>query len=122
MGADAGVKAAMSGQYSRDAERDADLNGARMMAAAGYDPEVLAHLLERLSQSGSVSQSRGWLHGPADRSGAARRAEIIRADIRFYPPKAYAADSGRFGEIQTTLAQLSPSGKQPAFMPAAGTK
>jgi hypothetical protein len=44
MGADAGVKAAMSGQYSRDAERDADLNGARMMAAAGYDPEVLGSI------------------------------------------------------------------------------
>jgi beta-barrel assembly-enhancing protease len=122
MGGEAGVKRVMSGKYSRDAERDADLNGARMMAAAGYDPEVLAHVLERLSQSASTPQSKGWLHGLGDHPDSAKRAEIIREDIRFYPGKKYDADSVRFRDIQTTLAQLAPAGRQPAFAPAAGTK
>lgn len=123
LGGEAGIRATMSSKYSRDAEFDADLNGARMMAAAGYNPEAVAHLLEGLGQSTEPPHSKVSLHGPADHPDNAKRAELIREDIKFYPAKTYEAESGRFNEVQTTVAQLSPAGgKQSAFIPAGGTR
>ncbi len=131
MGGEAGVRTITS-KYSRDAERDADLNGARMMAAAGYNPEALAHFLETLGQSGASNQSKHLGHLDADHPDAARRAQLIREDIRFYPAKTYEAESGRFIEMRAALGHLSAS-KKPATAvgpsdpahyepPTAGTK
>jgi predicted Zn-dependent protease len=117
LGGDAGIKAAQ-GKYSRDTERDADLNGARMMAAAGYNPEALAHLLDKLNESGATTPSKGLGHLGADHPDTAKRSEWIRQDILFYPAKTYDAESGRFPEIRAALVpmpgQAPGSGNQPA--------
>ncbi len=118
MGGDAGVKAAMSGKYSREAERDADLNGARMMAAAGYNPEALAHFLARQGQSGATLKSK-WDHGQNDVSDNAKRVELIHNDMRFYTAKAYDGETGRFAEIQATVNHL---GKPSGFIAVGGTR
>jgi predicted Zn-dependent protease len=112
MGGNLGVKS-MVNKYSRDSERDADLNGARMMAAAGYDPAALAHFLERLSQPGAT-KTKVWERMQADHPDAAQRAQSIREDIRFYPPKTYEAATGRFVEIQAAVTQLSAGVARPA--------
>jgi predicted Zn-dependent protease len=39
-------------KYSRDAEKDADIVGARMMARTGYDPVEMARFFEKLQSAG----------------------------------------------------------------------
>ncbi len=124
LGGEAGARAVTS-KYSRDSERDADLNGARMMAAAGYNPEAIALLLEKLSKSGASTKSKPWEHLGADHPDTAKRAQWIREDIHFYPAKTYDAESGRFPEIRTAVGQLTASSRQPVAGPEsspAGTK
>ena len=61
-GAQAGQMAAASYflKFSREYEKQADLLGARIMAAAGYDPRDLANMFQTIEQQGS-SRAPQWL-------------------------------------------------------------
>jgi hypothetical protein len=103
------------GKYSRDAERDADLNGARMAAAAGYNPIEVANFFEKLeAQAGSASRPKGldaWL---SSHPAPGRRVEYVSEDIRFYPPKEYNASTGQFQRIKTLVDSIGPPKMRPA--------
>jgi hypothetical protein len=103
------------GKYSRDAERDADLNGARMAAAAGYNPLEVANFFEKLEAlGGSASRPKGldaWL---SSHPAPGRRVEYVSEDLQFYPPKEYKAGTGQFERIKNLVDSIGPPKMKPA--------
>jgi Zn-dependent protease with chaperone function len=102
-------------KYSRDAERDADLNGARMLAAAGYNPLEMAHFFEKLEAAmGAASRPKGLESWFASHPAPGRRVEAVSEDIRFYPARAYSTDTGQFSQIKQVVAAIPPPKMKPA--------
>jgi hypothetical protein len=102
-------------KYSRDAERDADLNGARMLAAAGYNPLEMARFFEKLeAEMGSAARPKGLESWFASHPAPGRRVESVSDDIRFYPAREYGADTGQFGRIKRLVASIPPPKMKPA--------
>jgi predicted Zn-dependent protease len=69
--------------FSRDAEREADQAGARMMARAGYDPMAMATFFDLLAQQrrsnpGKVQQFFSSHPSPGDRARLIRQAGYER--------------------------------------------
>ena len=61
--------------YSRDHEREADLEGLRMMMAAGWDPEALASFFEKLEHESEGVSPPAWFSTHPD---PGQRASTIR--------------------------------------------
>lgn len=101
-------------KFSRGYERDADLNGARMMAAAGYDPIELPTFFEKLqAQQGTAGEPKGlglWL---ASHPGTGSRIQYVSQDIKFYPKRSYVTNTGEFAQIKTLIARIPPPKMQP---------
>lgn len=104
-------------KFSRDYERDADLNGARMMAAAGYDPMQLPLFFQKLQKSmGAKTEPRGLALWLADHPATSSRIRYVSQDIRFYPKRDYDAGTGEFPEIKKLVATLPPPRPQPGML------
>jgi Zn-dependent protease with chaperone function len=113
MGSGFGVASLLS-KFSRGYEQDADLNGARMMASAAYNPIDLANFFEKLeAQVGSAGSPKGLQAFLSDHPAPGRRREYIEEDITFYPQKNYNASSGEFAQIQKLVATIPPPKKRP---------
>lgn len=91
-GAELGA-AAVSGiflRYSRDYETQADILGAQIMAAAGYDPRDLANMFRTIEQQSGGSRGGGidWFNShpnPADRyEKINREAGLLRVSAKPY--------------------------------------
>jgi Zn-dependent protease with chaperone function len=96
-------------KFSRGYERDADLNGARMMAAVGYDPIHVAKFFEKLqAQAGSRSQLRGLEQWLSSHPAPGSRVQYVSQDIQFYPPREYTASTGKFDQVRLVVAKLPP--------------
>ena len=79
MGAGIGGGATLN-RFSRGYERDADLNGARMMAAAGYNPIELARFFDKLlEQQGAAAQTSGLEKFLSDHPATGNRIEYVQA-------------------------------------------
>jgi Zn-dependent protease with chaperone function len=114
MGGALGVGGILS-KYSRNAERDADLNGARMLAAAGYNPLEMARFFEKLeAEMESAARPKGLEAWFASHPSPGRRVEVVSEDIRFYPAKEYRADTGQFSRIKQLVAAIPPPKMKPA--------
>ncbi len=108
---------AMLMRFSRDHERDADLNGARMMAAAGYNPIELARFFEKLQgQMGAAAQPKGLQAFLSSHPSPGNRVQYVDEDIAFYPKRDYNAGTGEFGQVQKVVAKLPPPVKKPAAL------
>jgi predicted Zn-dependent protease len=69
--------------YSRDAEREADALGARIMASAGYNPIEMARFFERL-------ESEGGARGPeflSSHPSPGNRVELVQKEIPYLPKR-----------------------------------
>jgi hypothetical protein len=89
-------------KFSRNAERDADLLGARMMHSIGYNPVEMARFFEILEKEGGA-------RGPAffsDHPNPGDRVKSIEEEIRLLPQRAYDGDSGQFSRMQGLVKQL----------------
>ena len=89
-------------KYSRNAERDADILGARMMARAGYNPIEMARFFEKLAAQGGSG-------GPAFFSShpdPGNRMKTIQEEIRHIPQRNFNADSGGLRQIQSRIGGL----------------
>jgi hypothetical protein len=92
-------------RFSREYERDADLQGAQIMAAAGYDPNDMANMFKTIQKQGGAGGPQ-WLSDhpdPGDRSSyIAREAQALRVPnpIR---------TSREFQQVQAHLKGLSPA-------------
>ena len=104
-------------KFSRGYERDADLNGARMMAAAGYNPMELGKFFQKLeSQADSAKQPKGlelWL---ASHPPTGSRIQYIADDIQYYPKVSYPSTTGNFGRIKQVLAKIPPPKPRPGAL------
>lgn len=92
-------------RFSREFEREADLLGSQMMAAAGYDPLEMASMFDTLAKGGG-SNGPTWLSDhpdPGDRSAAiAREATTltVRNGVR---------DARPFTRAQARLGKMAPA-------------
>jgi beta-barrel assembly-enhancing protease len=85
-------------KFSRSAERDADLLGARIMARAGYNPIEMARFFEKLEGRGGHGVEFLSRHPkPGNRS------QSIQEDLRYFPRGQYQADSGQLRRMQARL-------------------
>lgn len=101
-------------KFSRGYERDADLNGARMMAAAGYDPIQLPQFFEKLqAKQGTAGEPRGLSLWLASHPATGSRIQYVSDDIKFYPKRSYSASTGNFARVKKVMATIPPPKMQP---------
>jgi predicted Zn-dependent protease len=104
-------------KYSRDAEREADVFGAQLMAKSGYSPLEMAHFFEKLEEEGG-SRAPEFL---SSHPNPGNRVEAVQAESKAIPQKGDdSASSGDFERVQRQIAQLRPPRK--SNRPVAGTK
>jgi predicted Zn-dependent protease len=74
-------------KFSRSAESDADLFGARLVHKAGYNPVELARFFEKLeSETGKGSVMTQFF---SDHPNPGNRVQAIQGDMKFYEAKTY---------------------------------
>lgn len=104
-------------KFSRGYEHDADLNGARMMAAAGYDPIQLPQFFEKLEKTqGTAAEPKGLALWMASHPATGSRIQYVSQDIQFYPQHNYAASTGNFARIKKLIATVPPPKPQPGAL------
>ena len=91
-------------KYGREYEREADLLGAQIMAAAGYDPRQMANMFRTIEQQ-RRSAAPEWLSdhpNPGNRYEAIlREAEALEVDGP--------APQSRIAEVKAQLSRLPPA-------------
>ena len=92
-------------RFSREYEKQADIEGSQIMARAGYDPRDMASMFKTIEQQGGPGGPQ-WLSdhpNPGDRYAyITKEAESLRvANAR--------RDSGEFQNVQARLRQMSPA-------------
>jgi hypothetical protein len=114
IGGSLGVTSMLS-KYSRNAERDADLNGARMVAEVGYDPIEVARFFDKLEAfMGEEGKPKGLDAWFSSHPNPGKRVQYVSEDIKFYPPKNYNASTGQFDRIRKLVNSLPPPKMKPA--------
>ena len=93
-------------RFSRDYEKQADLEGAQIMARAGYDPRDMANLFRTIEQQQGGSGGPQWLSdhpNPGNRTAyILKEAEALRVENARH-------DSAAFQSAQARLRQMSPA-------------
>jgi beta-barrel assembly-enhancing protease len=105
-------------KYSRNAERDADLNGARIMNEAGYDPVQMAVFFQKLEAQGQKDNSfvANFL---SDHPTPGNRVAYVQDQNKYLPKKQYSElDPGALPRIKNVVSGLPPP---PPPKTAAGT-
>ncbi len=93
-------------KFSRNAERDADLLGTRIMAGAGYNPIEMARFFEKLEAEGGSRSN--FLQFLSSHPNPGNRTKSVEEEIQYLPRQRYDADSGQLPQIQRTLAGIRP--------------
>jgi predicted Zn-dependent protease len=97
-------------KFSRNAERDADLLGARIMSHAGYNPIEMARFFEKLeAETGKGSALSQFF---SDHPNPGNRVKSVQDEIRYLPRRSYNADTGKLPQVKRTIQSL------PAVAPA----
>jgi len=74
--------ASLLSKFSRGSERDADLNGARMVAEVGYSPIEVARFFEKLeSQMGEAGKPKGLESWLSSHPNPGKRVQYVSEDI-----------------------------------------
>ena len=101
-------------KFSRGYEHDADLNGARMMSEAGYDPIQLPQFFEKLqSKQGTAGEPKGLSLWMASHPATGSRIQYVSEDIQFYPKRNYMSNTGSFARVKKLMATIPPPKMQP---------
>jgi hypothetical protein len=104
-------------KFSRGYEHDADLNGARMMNSAGYNPIELANFFQKLEATlGTAAEPRGLALWMASHPATGNRIQYVQQDISFYPKQDYKAGSGNFARVKQLVASIPPAKLKPAAL------
>jgi Zn-dependent protease with chaperone function len=107
-------------RYSRDAETQADVVGAQIMAASGYEPEQMARMFDKLQQM-QKSQPGRLAQFFSDHPASADRAARIRQEAREIGPVREAAAVGGFDQVRAELRGRAPApGRNVPVRSAAG--
>jgi predicted Zn-dependent protease len=86
-------------KFSRGAETEADLNGAQMMAGAGYNPIEMARFFEKLEASGGQQMPQFLSSHP----NPGNRMHAIESQLREMPARNYNTDTGRFSQVKAKV-------------------
>ncbi|MGE5567401.1 MAG: M48 family metalloprotease [Rhodospirillales bacterium] len=89
-------------KYSRDAETQADLLGAQIMAGAGYNPLEMARFFEKLEAEGGERGLQFFSSHP----NPGNRTKAVEAIIPYLPRTNYTGDSGQFRTMRDRVAAL----------------
>ena len=92
--------------YSRDQEHEADAEGARLAAAAGYDPRGMALFFARLAAEGGSLP--GWAQWMSTHPDHAERVAAIEALAVTLPRSATRADPEAWVRCRAALERLQP--------------
>lgn len=99
--------------YSRDAESQADYNGAEIMADAGYNPVEMARFFEKLESQGSEGRLAQFL---SDHPTPGNRVKAVEQEIQYMPRKNYSDNlTGQFAPMRDYVRQLAPPSKGAAI-------
>lgn len=91
--------------YSRDAESQADYNGAQIMADAGYDPVQMAEFFQKLETRGSEGALAQFL---SDHPTPGNRVKAVTDEVHQMPQRQYTNDSAVFRQAQATAVAANP--------------
>ncbi|HEV2200346.1 MAG TPA: M48 family metallopeptidase [Bryobacteraceae bacterium] len=104
-------------KFSRGYEHDADLNGARMMSSAGYDPIQLPKFFEKLEATqGTAAEPKGLALWMASHPATGSRIKYVSDDIKFYPKRDYSSGTGTFPRVKQLIATIPPPKPQPGAL------
>jgi hypothetical protein len=92
-------------RYSRDYEKQADIEGSQIMARAGYDPRDMANMFKTIEQQGG-SGAPQWL---SDHPNPGNRYAYITKEAESLHVENARRDSGAFQNVQARLRQMSPA-------------
>jgi Zn-dependent protease with chaperone function len=91
-------------KYSRNAERDADLLGTRLMAKAGFDPVQMATFFQKLEAEGGARGPEFFSSHP----NPGNRIKAVEKEISFLPPIKVKPESQEFSRIKGIISKLPP--------------
>jgi predicted Zn-dependent protease len=97
-------------KFSREFERQADIEGAHVMATAGYDPRDMANMFKTIEQQAG-SGGPEWL---SDHPNPGDRYAYITQEARTLRVANPTRDSRQFQNMHRRLRQLPPAPKTPA--------
>ena len=86
--------------YSRDAESQADYNGALVMADAGYNPVEMGRFFQKLETRSSEGVLAQFL---SDHPTPGNRVEAVQQEVQQLPAKQYRTDSPEFQRIRNIV-------------------
>jgi Zn-dependent protease with chaperone function len=89
-------------RFSREFEKQADIEGSHLMAAAGYDPRDMANVFRTIEQEGG-SGGPQWL---SDHPNPGNRVEYITQEARLLRVENPITDSRAFVQVQSDLKRL----------------
>jgi beta-barrel assembly-enhancing protease len=95
-------------KYSRDAEREADALGARLMGGAGYNPIESARFFEKLEAQGGSRAPQFLSSHPSP----GNRIQLVEAEIRHIPAGRYGYSTGQFEQAQRIARSIQGSGSR----------
>jgi len=106
-------------KFSRNAERDADLIGTRIMHGVGYNPIEMARFFEKLE---AESGKGNWITNMmSSHPNPGSRSKAVQDEIRLLPQRAsYDADSGELAAMKQRIQSLPEIKVQPPQQQAAG--
>jgi len=89
-------------KFSRSAEIEADLLGARIMNKAGYNPLEMARFFEKL-------EAEGGARGPqflSSHPNPGNRRKIIQDELRYLPKRSYSNGAGELTRMKKVITSL----------------
>ena len=92
-------------KFSREYERDADLEGAQIMARAGYDPRDMAAMFQTIEKQGG-GRGPQWL---SDHPDPGNRSAYITKEAQALQVQGDRADTGQLPAIKAELRGMPPA-------------
>src|SRR3954452_19153543 len=93
-------------RYSRDFEKQADLEGSQIMARAGYDPRDMANMFKTIEQQGGGSGGPQWM---SDHPNPGDRYTYINKEAQSLRVQNARNDTNDFQSAKARLAKMSPA-------------
>ena len=92
-------------RFSREYEKQADIEGSQIMARSGYDPRDMANMFKTIEKQGG-SGGPQWL---SDHPNPGDRYAYITKEAQSLHVENAQRDSGAFQSVQARLRQMSPA-------------
>src|SRR6266542_124799 len=92
-------------RFSREYERQADIEGSQIMARAGYDPRDMANMFKTIEQQGGPGGPQ-WL---SDHPNPGNRSAYITKEAQSLHVENARHDTSAFQNVQARLRQMSPA-------------